>query len=598
MRCTQPPSCLLSLRSTYTTLLLVGLIFLVSLLSSPSTAQSAVFDPTKRFTVQFAILLDVSGSIEPENLTDVNNLFLTLKTVTAAPSFFVYFNASSGLTVPLSVTYQDITRDTVCDPIKSSLAAYDVTLPGSNIAALIGPPCSASTESSLPIAAMNSLPQISYGATDDLLNDITRFSWLVRTVGNDAARAGVIVEALLEYGWTHFSVILQKSSFGVNVLNDLTQAGENNGLTLVSSFAYYAAAPNWTAIAEFVVKRQQQGSHVFVVAADDATCQHLLLQAWQRGLMGPGNVWIAAGANCVDSTIPGSVDPAVLALVTPGVLFVNHSFNASTPQYSAFLDTYALVSNATYTPIVPYENLLLYDTMMTLAYGFKNLFYQGIAPGLKTGAALLSTIIQNVSFVGVTGPVSYSHYDQTRLGVQYGLYQVNRSGGVVNLATAAVSGQTFTYDMTAIPTYNFSLSGAAAYWQGTGQVPLAWTPPPTPEASSKGGISISTQVLTVIICIACLVGCCIMAGVSFVALWRAKTTKVMDRLSQALADAERARRNEAEAYKAKSQFLAKSNNTTHTQQQLNCATHRDPAPSPPLTFPSLLRFPHCRCALV
>ena len=564
MRCTDAPSCLLSLRSTYSTLLFVSLLFLVALLSSPSTAQSTPFDPTHHYTLVLGLLLDLAGSVEVENVTDVQSLFTVARSVASDPSFFVYPNASNGANTSLSVALTTQIRDTLCDPIKASLAAYDLSNVQYNVAALIGPPCSLATEATVFMAAMYALPQISFGATDDLLADATRFSWLLSSVGNDASRAGVVVQLLLHYGWKHYSVIAQKSTFGINVLQDLTEQGKNAGLTLVSSTTYWAQATNWSDVTSYVAATQQQGGHVFVVAADDATCQQLLLAAWRSGLMGPGSVWVGASAGCVDPSLPNAPDPVLLAPVLPGVFFVNASFDASSPAYLALSDAYADVINATSTPVIPYENLLLYDTLLTYLYGFQNLLYNGIAPGPKTGAALLAAVLANVSFQGVTGYVDYSPYDNSRIGVQYSVLQVNGSGGVVELATAIVIGQAFTPDMSAVPVYTYTATDAPAYWRGNGSVPVGWTPPVTDASSSGGGISISTQALTVIICIACLVGCCFLAGVSFVALWRAKTTKVMGRLSQALSEAERARRNEAEAYKAKSQFLANMSHEIRT----------------------------------
>ena len=532
---------------------LLLLLLLTLLHPSPTASQAtAPFDPTKTVKVVLGLLLDISGQVEVENATDVTDL-LTVARLNVNSSFFTWLNRSSGVTSNLSVSLSSASRDTLCLPTKAALAAIDIVLPQYNVAALIGPPCDASTEATTSIAESYSLPQVTFGAEEDALSDQTRYSWLLRTVGSHSSRAGVIVEFALRFGWTHFTIIASRSTYGMDMLNDLQEQAQQWGVNVLGSINYQAASPNLTSVMAEVSRAQSSGGHVFVLAANDVACQQLLLTAWQRGLMGPGSVWIAGGSACVDTTFPNSTSPALLAPVLPSVLFINDSFDATSPQYLGLISSYAQLTNATSTPIIPFENLLLYDSIMAVLYGMRNLLYNGIVPSPKTGASLFAALLANVSFQGVTGLVDFSHIDNSRLGNSYNVLQFNRTGNAVVLATATVTGHTYTYDGVAIPTYNLTLSGTRPYWSGL-TLPAAYTPAQAPS----GGISISTQVLTVIICIACLVGCCILSGISFVVLWRAKTTKVMSRLSGALADAERARRNEAEAYKAKSQFLAKS----------------------------------------
>ena len=546
--------------------LLVLLLLLFSLLLSPVSSQSTLpFDPTKAVKVVLGLLLDIAGAVEVENITDVGNL-LNVARQAVNTSFFTYLNTTSGATTNVSVIISMQSRDTLCMPTKATLTAIDIVLPQYNVAALIGPPCDASAEATTSISESSSLPQLTFGAEEDVLSDQTRYAWLLRTVGSHNARAGVIVNTALRFGWTHFTIIASRSTYGMDMLSDLQEQAQQWGITTLGSINYQAAQPNWTYVLAEVTRMQAGGGHLFVIAANDVACQQLLLTAWQHGLMGPGMVWFAGGTACVDTSYPNSTLPALLAPVLPSVLYLNDSFDATTPQYLSFVSSYAALTNSSTPPVIPFENLLLYDSIMAVLYAMRNLLYNGISPSPKTGAALLAALLANVTFQGVTGLVDFSSLDNSRLGCSYAVSQFNRTGDTVVLATATVVGQTFTYDGVAIPTYNLTLSGAKPYWIGL-TLPAAYTPA---EALSSGGISISTQVLTVIICIACLVGCCILSGISFVVLWRAKTEKVMSRLSSALADAERARRNEAEAYKAKSQFLANMSHEIRTPMNGVC----------------------------
>ena len=550
---------------------LLPLLALVALLLVPRCAAQAVapFDPNKKYSVVLGLLLDMGGSEEVQNLTDVTSVVNVARQYAAAPGFFQFLNQSSGVLSSVSVSVASASRETLCQPAKATLSAVDIVLPEYNVAALLGPPCSTSAEAVSSIAEYYQLPQITFGAQDDALSDRSTYPWLLQTVGSHRELAGVIVEVMLTYGWDAFTVIASRSQFGIDVSADLHQQAQNWNVDVLDSINYQDTNANWTAVLNDVQNAQAQGGHIFVVAADEVSCQQLLVLAHQRGLMAPDSVWISAGAVCVDPTQANGTAPAVLLPVLPGVLYVNSTFNVSAPAYQTFMAGYAALTGYA-SPVVPFENLLLFDSLMAMLYGMRNLFYYGVAPTPKTGALLLSALLANVSFDGVTGHVSFSSQDGSRIGSSYSVQQFNATGQPVLLATATVGGQTSTYDGEIIPTYNYtSAPRAVAYWAGSGGVPVAYTPVVLQPPPSSG-ISISTQVLTVIICIACLVGCCIIAGLCFVGLWRAKTTKVMQRLESALAETESARRNEAEAYKAKSQFLANMSHEIRTPMNGVC----------------------------
>ena len=539
---------------------LLLLLFLLLLSLHPAAAQLGgppPFNPMARHSVSLGLLVDLTGSVQVENLTVIDAMLAIASEAALQPGFFTWQNSSSdNSSTELTVSINWSSRDTLCNPSQSLLDTIDFVLPEYNIVALLGPPCTSSAQSSSTVAEYYSIPQLSFGAEGDLLNSLQQYPFLLRTVGSHASIAGVVISLLQQYGWFYFTVIASRSEFGIDVLSDLSAESQQWGLTMLTSVNFQLDDPDFLIVLDTINRTQTAGGHVFVLASNEVECQTLLTRVYAQGLMTPGNVFIAAGPACIDSSFNGSIPAGQLAPVLPGVFFINASFDLANPAYQALAAEYLQLTNASAGAVasISYENLLLYDSVTAILQGMRLMFEAGVAPLHSNGQVLMSTLLHRVDFLGVTGNVSFSRIDGSRIGNQYSVSQFNASALSAQMATATVTGQVLTYDAVPVPIYLYTTTAAQPYWLGGGDsVPDAYTPP---VLSSSSGVSISSDALTAIICIAVVLSFLILLGSCLFLIWRRETGKVMQRLSYALQQTELARQNEAEANKAKSRFLS------------------------------------------
>ena len=529
------------------------------------------FNPYSRIALSVGLLVNELGIDPPvENAGELSGLLKVMQNWATAPGFFQYINTTA--TYNLTVNLQWQTRDTLCVPSKAIQDVIDQDLPQYNVMALVGPSCDSSVQASTEVAQSYSFPQVSFGGSDDYLNDVIDYPFLVRTMGNHASQASAIIALMLHYGWDHFSVVASRSQFGIDVLADLTQLATQNSLTLVNSVNFQSNVQNWTYMLRDVMDAEDEGEHIFILASDEALCQDAIWQLNHTGLLRPGDVLIAAGPSCVDTTLPNST--AAITPLLPGIFYVNNTWNTTDHLYQQLVNDYYNVTH-NYINNFSYDVLLLLDAILTTFKAAQEMYNAGVPPN-HTNGALTMSVIQNLpGFHGFTGNVSFSKLDGSRIGVPYTIQQFNETGQSVQVATATITGQTFTYDGVPIPVVNFVPTTAVPFWgsnwTNASAVPPSWTPPIIePVVEHSVSYKLSPLLVAIIICIAVVCLFVICFGGLGVHMWNRKTRKVMTQLKSALDAAENARANEAEAYKAKSQFLANMSHEIRTPMNGVC----------------------------
>ena len=318
-----------------------------------------------------------------------------------------------------------------------------------------------------------------------------------------------------------------------------------------------------------VTMAEYKGEHVFVLASNEVLCQQAIYQLHINGLLRPGDVFIAAGPNCVDLSLPNST--LEIAPLLPGIFYVNNTWNTSTPLYQQLVTDYATMSG-NHTDF-SYEVLLLLDAILGTFQAAQKMYNYGIPPNHSNGAVTLSVIQNLAGFQGFTGNVSFSKLDGSRIGVPYTIQQFNQTGQSVQMATVTITGQTFTYDAVPIPVLTYVPTAAVPYWTNStnSTAPVSWTPPiVAPLVEESVSYRLSPLLVAIIIAIGGIFLFVICFGGLGVHIWHRKSRRVMTQLKGALDEAESARANEAEAYKAKSQFLANMSHEIRTPMNGVC----------------------------
>ena len=221
--------------SSFPLKLCVLALFILAACCSPVCGQltPALLNPNKRLPLAIGVLVNVAGANSPMDNHQLQMLLQLMGNWAMTPGYFQYINATATYNLTVTLTWQE--RDTLCVPSKAIQDVIDQDLPQYNVMALVGPSCDSSVQASTEMAQSYQFPQISFGGTDDYLNDVIDYPFLVRTAGNHASQAAAIVAIMQQYGWDHFSVIASRTQFGIDILADLEQLATQNSLTLVTS---------------------------------------------------------------------------------------------------------------------------------------------------------------------------------------------------------------------------------------------------------------------------------------------------------------------------------------------------------------------------
>ena len=541
---------------------------------NPSESQltpEIIPKPSAHFPLSLGVLANIRGDSDAGPVEDTNQLSDLLQVMhnwATTPGFFQYINATATYNLTVALTWQ--TRDTLCVPSRAILDVIDQDLPAYNVITLVGPSCDSSVQATTELAQSYSLPQISFGGADDSLNDVIDYPYLVRTMGNHASQAAAVVALLMNYGWDHFSVVASRTQFGIDILADLNQLATEYSLTLVKSANFQNDVQNWSYVLNDITVAEEAGEHIIVLASDEVLCQEAIQQLHIHGLLGPNVILIAAGPSCVDTTLENST--LAIEPLLPGIFYVNNTWNTSDHLYQRLLTDYHNITG-NYT-VFSYDILLLLDAVLTTFTAAQEMFRVGVVPYHYNGGLTLAVIQNLTGFHGLTGNVSFSKYDGSRIGVPYTIQQFNKAGHSAQIATVTITGQRFTYDSVPIPAVTFVPTSAQPYWGSNwtnSSAPPSWTPPVIPPVLEQSvSYELSGTLVAIIICVGVLCLFVICFGGLGVHLWNRKTHKVMSQLKTALEEAETARINEAEAYKAKSQFLANMSHEIRTPMNGVC----------------------------
>ncbi|KAJ8044803.1 Gamma-aminobutyric acid type B receptor subunit 1 [Holothuria leucospilota] len=305
---------------------------------------------------------------------------------------------------------------------------------------IIGPACSTAAQAVASTAHFWNLISMSPTASSPALSSRSKYPKFFRIIPSDTLLNPPRVSLMKLYNWTRIATIHQNHElFSLSIDDLLTRLKENN-ITVISSESFDEDPSNQ------VENLKKQDAKIIVANMYAPSLRKVMCEAYKQGLYGEGYVWLVVGwynadwhlqdngiLDCsleemkevVESSmyistqarLLGDEDVMTIAGVTirQYLTLLNEHFNELQEQFG-----YTLIGQAHYG----YDSI--WSVAMALNYSIEILKTKTFSDGRPRSlenfthaddemAEVFFSSLENVSFEGVSGPVSFSGSD--RIGV-------------------------------------------------------------------------------------------------------------------------------------------------------------------------------------
>ena len=308
-----------------------------------------------------------------------------------------------------------------------------------DIIGIVGPAYSREAHLIAPFAGSVGIPDISHATTDPDLSDRNAYSNFYRTVSSDNAAAIAIGKLFIRYNWTTSVIVYQNDAYGSGGADILSQVFTDIGVTVRQSIIFDLATKTIRGDLKGLIAGSS--TRIVILWADPVNTILVLQFALESDVLSPQYQWILSANIPLDSFDQPSqqklvgmltVEPVVGSVVNAPIntTLLNAAYNIW-QQYEpetfpgvAHIDYYAVFAfDATWALILSLQQICSssnsFDSSCTAwsnsSYCFDRQFLN---------SELLLNSINNIAFLGVSGPVQFSVNTTDRI---QGIYYVARN---------------------------------------------------------------------------------------------------------------------------------------------------------------------------
>ncbi|XP_059055510.1 gamma-aminobutyric acid type B receptor subunit 2 [Achroia grisella] len=335
-----------------------------------------------------------------------------------------------------------ITNDTKCDPgvgvDRFFHALY--TERDSRMVMLLGTACSEVTESIAKIVPYWNIVQVSFGSTSPALSDRSEFPLFCRTVAPDSSHNPARIAFIRQFGWDTVTAFSQNEEVYSLAVNELVTQLEAANITCAASITF--------AESDFKEQLQQLkalDTRIIIGSFSQEMIPKIFCEAFKLGMFGAEYAWVVAGAPprvrgaapCARAQLARALEGLVTVTAHRGLvgdlvsysgltneMFYREMESAGVPVSPYAPQTYDAVW-AIALAMSKAENLWrkleMTDNNGTLHKGGWKLGLGHFDYDRKDMAEEFLNQLANLSFLGVSGPVSFNGAD--RIGTS-AFYQI------------------------------------------------------------------------------------------------------------------------------------------------------------------------------
>ncbi|XP_028030804.1 gamma-aminobutyric acid type B receptor subunit 2 [Bombyx mandarina] len=329
-----------------------------------------------------------------------------------------------------------ITNDTKCDPgvgvDRFFHALY--TERESRMVMLLGTACSEVTESIAKIVPYWNIVQVSFGSTSPALSDRSEFPLFCRTVAPDSSHNPARIAFIRQFGWDTVTAFSQNEEVYSLAVNELVTQLEAANITCAASITFAESD-----FKEQLQQLKELDTRIIIGSFSQEMIPKIFCEAFRLGMFGAEYAWLVAGmpprirgtAPCARSQLARALEGLVTVTAYRGIVGDVASFSGLTNQM------FHREMEAVGVPVAPYAPQT-YDAVWVIALALSRAeqqWSQGIN-GTPTNNKLaldhfdydrkdmaedFLNQLESLSFLGVSGPVSFNGAD--RIGTS-AFYQI------------------------------------------------------------------------------------------------------------------------------------------------------------------------------
>ncbi|XP_052748761.1 gamma-aminobutyric acid type B receptor subunit 2 [Galleria mellonella] len=335
-----------------------------------------------------------------------------------------------------------ITNDTKCDPgvgvDRFFHALY--TERDSRMVMLLGTACSEVTESIAKIVPYWNIVQVSFGSTSPALSDRSEFPLFCRTVAPDSSHNPARIAFIRQFGWDTVTAFSQNEEVYSLAVNELVTQLEAANITCAASITFAESD-----FKEQLQQLKELDTRIIIGSFSQEMIPKIFCEAFKLGMFGAEYAWLVAGAPprvrgaapCARAHLARALEGLVTVTAHRGLVGDVISYSGLTNEMF-----YREMESAG-VPVSPYAPQT-YDAVWAIALAlskaenlWRNLAMtdnngtshkRGWKLGLghfdydrKDMAEEFLNQLANLSFLGVSGPVSFNGAD--RIGTS-AFYQI------------------------------------------------------------------------------------------------------------------------------------------------------------------------------
>ncbi|XP_047002677.1 gamma-aminobutyric acid type B receptor subunit 2 [Schistocerca americana] len=331
---------------------------------------------------------------------------------------------------------------------------------------LLGSACSDVTESLAKVVPYWNIVQVSFGSTSPALSDRKEFPLFYRTVAPDSSHNPARLAFVRGFGWDTVAALSQNEDVYSLAVNDLVTELEQANITCSATITFAESD-----FEDQMRMLRDLDTRIIIGSFSQQVAPKIFCEAYQLGMFGGDYAWILQGGP--DSrwwrNASAPCPPTQLAAAVEGLLLVSshNRLVGSAPAISGMTNAHFVEEfSRRALPVSPYAPQT-YDAVWAIALTLRAAHRRWAGAttvrhfdySRRDMAQEFLRQMGRLSFLGVSGPVSFSGAD--RVGIS-AFYQV-QGGEVVTVAL---------FD-PATGALDFGCPGCGALaWQG-GQVPVA-----------------------------------------------------------------------------------------------------------------------------
>ncbi|XP_073949061.1 gamma-aminobutyric acid type B receptor subunit 3, partial [Choristoneura fumiferana] len=371
-----------------------------------------------------------------------------------------------------------ITNDTKCDPgvgvDRFFHALY--TERESRMVMLLGSACSEVTESIAKIVPYWNIVQVSFGSTSPALSDRSEFPLFCRTVAPDSSHNPARIAFIRQFGWDTVTAFSQNEEVYSLAVNELVTQLEAANITCAASITFAESD-----FKEQLQQLKELDTRIIIGSFSQDMIPKIFCEAFKLGMWGAEYAWVVAGAPprvratppCARAQLAAALEGLVSVTAHRGIVGDAVAYSGLTNE---MFHREMAAAGVSVSPFAPQT----YDAVWAIALSLSKaeqlwrslemthhngtLLKGGAMLGLshfdynrKDMAEEFLNQLANLSFLGVSGPVSFNGAD--RIGTS-AFYQIQ--GGRPKTVALYTHGR------------QMACGGCArAQWGGGGGVPAA-----------------------------------------------------------------------------------------------------------------------------